>query len=81
MTSAPAVSAALRRAGFAPVDSDRRREGIRVTRGWSRQDSITVCVDIDNERLALALAQAVDEALCAAGYTVKRTAHTMQVTR
>jgi hypothetical protein len=69
MTSAAAVSAALRRVGFNPLGSGtpRTREGIRVTGSLER---VRVVADLDSERAAVDLAIAARQALIGAGYSV-----------
>lgn len=71
MTSASAVSAALRRAGFSPLGSgtSRMREGIRVS---SSLHAVTVTVDLDHSGKADRMAADVEEALTAAGYAAQR---------
>jgi hypothetical protein len=70
MTSAAAVSAALRRVGFNPLGSGtpRTREGIRVT--GSSLERVRVVADLDSERAAVDLAIAARQALIGAGYSV-----------
>lgn len=72
-TSASAVSAYLRRAGFTPIP-DRRREGIRVTR--SALGAVSVSVSVDLPRQEARLADEVHEALTASTYTVHRDSPT-----
>lgn len=70
-TSAPYVSARLRKAGFGIVGGDRRRDGIRVSRGILGQ--VSVDVDIIDAKMEAALAQLVAEELATwEGYTIRR---------
>lgn len=71
-TSAAAVSAALRRAGFNPLGSgtSRMREGLRVsTSVWP--GSVRVSADLDSENAAERMAAEAQTALAEAGYQVK----------
>ena len=72
MMRAAAVSAALRRAGFAPMGSANRRsrEGLRVTQSGNR---VRVCADLNSDREAADLAVAARQALKAAGYVLSLT--------
>lgn len=65
-TTAAAVSAALRRAGFNPLGSGTptTREGIRVRGGRE----VYVVADLDSDRAAARMAQDAREALTEAGY-------------
>lgn len=66
-TTAPVVSAALRRQGLNPVAPDARREGIKVRR--APFGAVSIRVDFDSPRDEVRLAGAVVEALAAAGFT------------
>ncbi|QAY16145.1 hypothetical protein SEA_SONALI_33 [Arthrobacter phage Sonali] len=62
-TSAAAVSARLRRAGFTPIaTTSRRREGIRVTRG-ALPGNVSIVVDLDIVRQATRLADLLEAEL------------------
>lgn len=81
MTSAAAISGALRRAGFNPLGSGtpRSRQGIRVTGSSGR---VRVVADLDSDRDAQAMATDARQALADAGYTVTGTdAHAFYVNR
>jgi hypothetical protein len=79
-TSAAAVSAALRRAGFQPMGSASRtsREGLRVTSSGSHQ--VRVCADLNSEAAARRMAADARTALADGGYVVSGTdAHAFYV--
>jgi len=69
-TTAPAVSAVLRRLGFQPMGSASRttREGLRVTESGNR---VRVVADLNSDREAHDLAIAARQALIGAGYKVE----------
>lgn len=69
-TSAPAVSRCLRAAGFRPVPTSTRREGIRVQRsiGDGVTAAVTITCDWDDERQAESVAADVAAALDSHGF-------------
>lgn len=75
MTSAAAVSGALRRAGFNPLGSGspRTREGIRVT---GSRDRVRVVADLDSDNAAKRLAEDAAMALAAHGFNVDTSSGT-----
>jgi hypothetical protein len=70
MTSASAVSGALRQAGFNPVGSGSRRAGLKVRTSYKR---VRVTADLDSDRAAADLAVDARQALVGAGYEVQST--------
>jgi hypothetical protein len=70
MTTANAVSAKLRKLGFNPLGAEtpRTREGLRVSRGYSK---VRFVADLDQDREAARLAADARSALAEAGYTVE----------
>lgn len=69
-TSASAVSAFLRRAGWRPIQT-LRREGVRVG-GPVRATEVRVTADWDDPMKALAEADEMVQALTAEGFNVRR---------
>ena len=69
MTSAAAVSAALRRIGYSPVGSETyKREGVRVKN--SAPGRVRVTADFDSDTRAYRTAAQIAEDLRAHGFTV-----------
>lgn len=68
-TTAPSVSAALRRAGFRP-SSTRNRQGIRVTA--SPVNGVRVAADLDSDRDAERMSADAQAALTERGYVTER---------
>lgn len=74
-TTAPAVSAAVRRTTGARPTSDRWYEGIRVSNSV-HPGTVRVYAAWNSPRVAREQSQAVEEALTGLGYTVERTSPT-----
>lgn len=77
-TFANKVSRHLRNQGVTVLasGSSRSREGVRVQRGWLNTSAeATVFVDLDNERHAARLSEAIADLLTRGGYTVDRNTH------
>lgn len=79
-TSAPAISALLRRHDFLPIAThNRQREGVRVQRGATR-GAVRVVADYDSPSEAERVADELAELLTTAGFTIVRAGAAMQVT-
>jgi hypothetical protein len=76
--SAQGVSRQLRAAGFLP-SPDRRREGVRVRKGFA--GAVNVAADLDRPGEANRLADDLAEALRRLGYQVERQDTILTVTR
>jgi hypothetical protein len=76
--SAQGVSRQLRKAGFVP-SFDRRREGVRVRKGFA--GAVTVSADLDHSGEASRLADDLADALKGLGYAIERHDTILTVTR